>query len=210
MKLFELYQPKEQLDEINAKKALAAGGLALAAYTGYPEVKSFIDKLRAPVATQQAPKQAPKADPAQEEIKKLTDLVVKRFKVKPELAEKIVTLAKKHEKPVFPKAEDLLSIIAIESSFNPNAVSNLKKDPAVGLTQIRPKVWGYDPKALKNNIETQIKGAADILDKYNRHLKDEEDAVHAYNIGLGSFRKGKFNQKYVDKFNRERNIFASN
>lgn len=59
---------------------------------------------------------------------------------------KIFNLAKKYEKPVFPKAADILAIIGIESSFNPNAVSKLKHDPAKRIDASSPSDLGYEPK----------------------------------------------------------------
>jgi hypothetical protein len=111
----------------------------------------------------------------------------------------VVDLAHKYERPDFPRAKDILSIVAIESSFDPSAKSKLKKDPAIGLTQIRPGVWNI-PKEELNNIENQIKHGADILAHYFDKLKDKESAIIAYNKGITAFKKGKYDQKYLNKF----------
>ena len=141
------------------------------------------------------------------EIEDLSDKVVSKYNIDTDLARTIVVLTKKYEHPTFPRAEDLLSIIGIESSFNPNAVSGLKKDPAVGLTQIRPGVWGIDPEELSGDMEKQISLASDILTKYNRQLKSPRNAVHAYNVGETAFRRGKHNPSYVQKFEKERTLY---
>jgi soluble lytic murein transglycosylase-like protein len=129
--------------------------------------------------------------------------VLDHYKISREQAEKIVKFAIKYEKPSFPKAHDLLAIIGIESSFDIYAKSSLKKDPAIGLTQIRPKIWGLKPEVLKGNIELQIKKAAEILDMYYHKLGSEEKAIHAFNVGPTALKKGNTNHGYVRKFKTE-------
>lgn len=228
MKLIELISSnivpikEQQLDEINLKHAAAAGALALSTGMGgqnavsnlptpeptRPTSVSYIDK------TDQQ-KSEPNTEPEKEpEIKKedpkilrLADKVLKKYRIDPELATEIVKLAKKHERKYFPKAEDLLAIIGIESSFNPNAVSGLAQDPAVGLTQIRPNIWGLDANSLKDDMDQQIAASANILAKYRKQLDNTEDAVHAYNVGITAFQRGDYNPNYVEKFKNERKIY---
>jgi soluble lytic murein transglycosylase-like protein len=192
---------EQQLEELNLKKALATGAFALAAGAsmtpGINSLKKQADAPRAEASVKQL-------DP---EVQKLTKDVLKKYKIDPAVAANIVELVKKHEDPVFPKAKDLLAIIGIESSFNSKAVSGLKKDPALGLTQIRPGVWGLNPSELSQDIEKQISKSSEILSKYNAKLKDPKKAVHAYNIGLTAFLKGRENIKYVDKFEKERTLY---
>ncbi len=140
----------------------------------------------------------------------LIKLVASKYKnIDYKLASQIVSLAKKYEYASFPKAKDLLAIIGIESSFNPEAKSSLKKDPAVGLTQIRPEVWGLKAGDLKGNIEKQIATGADILNKYYTKLGDKHDAIHAYNVGMTNFKRGTgLNPDYVNKFANEREMYG--
>jgi len=196
MKLHEVLS-EEQLCEIDYKRAIGTGILGLAAAGNF--------SYRLP--THGDPYQPKKVSPANDEAQVLCDRILKKYKIDPKLALQIAKLAKKHEKPVFPKAEDLLAITGIESSFRPHAVSNLKKDPALGLTQIRPGIHKLDPKRLSTDIEHQMERSADILHKYNKHLKNKEAAIIAYNVGPGDYQKGKFNQNYITKFKNERQMY---
>lgn len=200
---------ERQLDELDFKKSMAAGTLALATGIGssnIPMPSQNHARITEPTANRQE-QPAPKKKTLDSKLKRLADTVVKKYKIDYDLASEIVTLTKKHEKKSFPRAEDLLAIIGIESSFNPHAVSGLRYDPAVGLTQIRPNVWGLDAGSLKSNIEQQISTSSDILSKYNRHLNNKEDAVHAYNVGLTAFQRGDYNPNYVSKFSNERQLY---
>ena len=221
MRLYEFVSVDEQqLDEINARKAMAAGALALATGIGspnLPEPKNNRAQIIEPAAVSKTPqeihppeiahKAKPKTASKPSDFKKLVDTVVNKYKIDLDLAIEIVTLAKRYEKPSFPRAEDLLAIIGIESGFNPNAVSGLKNDPAVGLTQIRPNVWGLDAADLQGDMERQISTSSDILSKYNKHLRNSEDAVHAYNVGLTAFQRVDHNPAYVAKFNNEKGLY---
>lgn len=200
MKLIEIVDistDKEQLDEINLRKAAATGAFALSS-------------LLAPshTAHQELPQQPTSAlSRAEIDIDLLANKILKKYSISPDLALKVATLAKKYEKDSFPKARDILAIIGIESSFRPHAVSNLRTDPAVGLMQVRPKVWGLNPAALKGNMDLQIKTGADVLHRYYNLLGDKAAAVHAYNVGLGNYRRGKHNPDYVYDFKNERKLY---
>jgi hypothetical protein len=200
MKLSEVLTPQEQLDEISLKHTVAVGATALAMTTG----GSSLHKDKAvdikPLTTQTINKQVHK-----DEVHALTKAVLDKYDISKDQAVKIVKLAKQHEYADFPKAKDILAIVGIESSFNPNAQSKLRKDPAVGLMQVRPGVWGMKHSQLKGpgSIENQIKVGAEILNKYYKRLNDREKAVHAYNVGMTNFLKGKHNPAYVTKYKNE-------
>ena len=206
MKLTEIIQ-EEQIDEIKLKHILAGATLAGAIATGNVGHETDTqDKQHASgkiVQTKLSPEQL-KAKEEKQRVDDLTATVLDKYKIAPAKAEEIVNLAIKHEKPVFPKAEDLLAIIGIESSFNSNAESNLKHDKAIGLTQIRPKIWGIHAVDVKNNLDKQISLSADILDKYHHKLGSKDKAIHAYNIGLTNMRhKRGLNPDYVEKWKDE-------
>lgn len=137
-------------------------------------------------------------------VDSLTDVIKSSYKhLSPDLAAHVATLAKKHEKADFPKAEHILSVIGIESSFNPEAKSNLKKDKAIGLMQIRPKTNGVSKSEL-SDLDSHIAFGADKLHKLYHRLGNVDDAIHSYNIGVGRFLKGdELNPSYVEKFKRE-------
>ncbi|KKK48416.1 hypothetical protein LCGC14_3145320, partial [marine sediment metagenome] len=132
----------------------------------------------------------------------LAKTIASKYRVNQELVMKVVNLAYQYEDQTFPKAEDILAIIGVESSFNPKSKSNLQSDPALGLMQIRPGVWNIDPEHL-DNVEMQIKYGVDILRQYYKKLGNAEDAIQAYNLGLTRFRKGGRNTRYVAKYQRE-------
>ena len=180
----------QQLDEVNLKKAIAAGALSLSTLLS----PSALDTTSVP---------HPVVSRTDLDIAALSNTILKKYKISPKLATKVATLAKKYEHSTFPKAADILAIVGIESSFIPSSVSKLKKDPAVGLMQVRPKIWGLDRQGLLNDLDLQVKSGADVLHKYYKVLGSKEDAVHAYNVGLGNFRRGKHNIKYVHKYKNE-------
>lgn len=137
---------------------------------------------------------------------KLVDQVAARFDIPVERSKEIVTLAKAYEDKTFPTRDDLLAVIAVESSFNPLA----ENAGAYGLMQIQyghhrdkapSKASLYDPW---QNIGV---GAA-ILKQYYQILRSREGAIIAYQAGIGSYLAGDFNMDYLDKFNQAKFWFA--
>jgi soluble lytic murein transglycosylase-like protein len=218
MKLNEI-QDTEQLDEIKIRHALAGAALAASlstvsvhqhdvqkAKTEISAAQAKIDKAESEAKTAKTAAEKAKAEAEIESalISKLTDIVLDKYKIAPANAKHIVELVNKYADPVFPKAEDLLAIIGIESSFNPSAKSGLKHDKAVGLTQIRPKIWGIHAKNLRGHLDKQVELASDILNKYYQKLGSKDKAIHAYNVGLTNVRHGKgLNPAYVTKWKAE-------
>lgn len=152
-------------------------------------------------------------DMQEEEAKKLQThyikTVAKRFKKDEKFVTKVVHAVVKYERESFPKAADLIAIIGVESSWNKNAVSNLKKDPAVGLTQIRPKAWSHKiPPGDLKTVDDQVRWSAYILHHYYKRTGSVEDAVIAYNIGLRARMEGRTNQNYLMKYQREKTILV--
>jgi|SRR5579859_1588287 len=202
---------EETLDEISLKHAAAATVLGASMLAPKHTAHATDVNPRRQTFSQMVAKQAemPKLDAKEE---KAVNQIVKRYGVNGELAAKVVQLAQKYEHPEFPKAKDILAIVGIESSFNPKAKSGLKKDPAVGLMQFRPSAWKV---ADANDVETQIKKGAEILNTYYRHLFSHKDrAIQAYNIGLAKYKEARDNpeenqeildaqKRYLDKYNRE-------
>ncbi len=198
MKVYEIVG-RQQLDEINLKHA-AAAGIVGASMMGLANKAIAPDhpKVQPPPIVQPA-----KAEPAKPQLSDKEQAVVnqiaKRYDADPDFVTQVILLAKKYEKPRFPTAHDLLAIIAVESEFDPDAVSGLRKDPAVGLMQVRPGEWGLDPEALRDP-ETAIRVGSDILHKYYRHLHgDKEAAIQAYNVGLTNYQQGGENPNYLMK-----------
>ena len=143
--------------------------------------------------------------PAKKTPDELKRTILSKFNVADDKVDEIVNAAIKHSHPVFPQAHHLLALAGIESSFNEKAVSKLRYDPAVGLTQIRPKVWNIHPKEL-STIDGQIKHGAHILQTYHAKTGDPDSAVQAYNVGIANFNRGKMrdaSNRYLAKFKSE-------
>lgn len=198
MKLYEVLQTNEvDLTEGILTKALAAAGFVLSSM-----VPSQLD------VSDQVPSQpiAQSAKPSQ--VDRLVNVASNKYKVSPDVIKTVVQSAVKHQYKDFPTAKDILAVVGVESSFNPNAVSQLKKDPAKGLLQVRPGVWKLPASSLAT-IDAQIKTGSDILRDYYVKLGDREAALHAYNVGLTNHKKGKgSNPRYVPKINKERDMYT--
>jgi hypothetical protein len=138
---------------------------------------------------------------------KMASKIVDKYGIDDKLATKVVDLAHKHEKSGFPTAKDILAIIGIESSFNPNAVSRLQTDPAVGLMQVRPAVWNMNPSDLKD-IEKQIEVGSDILHQYYQKLRNKNATLSAYNVGLTRYLNGERPQNYLNKYHQELKMYS--
>lgn len=170
MKIDDVILQEEDLVEIKLRHAIAAAMLA----TASPHI---------------ADHQPPKSQAVQvvkNETQHLVDAVLSKYKISKAEAEKIVKLAQRHAKPTFPTARDILAVIGVESSFRPAVKSGLKKDPAIGLMQIRPKIWKTS-KAELQDMEYNIKLGAEILHHYYDKLKNKEHAFEAYNVGIKNF-----------------------
>ena len=162
-------------------------------------------KQENPKAVQEQPKKLSKVQ------KKYLDTITEEYNVDSALVRDVLHYVDKHAHKVFPKREDLLAIIGIESSWRPHAVSPLKVDPAIGLTQIRPGVWRKFISSAEEllHIENQIKYAAKILHYNFKLTENPEDAIIAYNVGYGSWLEGRFTDDYLMKFLIERDKFRS-
>jgi soluble lytic murein transglycosylase-like protein len=202
MKLRDILQTEQQLDEITLKQAVAAGMIGLSAMSPKHSADA---PPPARVATSQA--MMPAAIHQKDTDALLTATIVSRYNVAPNLAKQIVQVADKYQHDVFPTKEDILAVIGVESSFRPHARSGLRRDPALGLMQVRPRVWKVPPKKLLD-VEQNIKHGSAILRKYYDRLQDKDAAFQAYNVGITAFRRGEVNQQYVSKVNAELERFA--
>jgi hypothetical protein len=211
MKVHEIL-PNQQLDENAWRKALAAGAVG-ATLVGAPKTTDH-ESPPEPQTRYEEPSDEVVSVGRRPEIpnpgdqlrqSQLTNNIARHYRVNRELVADVVELAFEYEHSEFPKAEDILAVIGVESSFNPESVSRLRQDPAIGLMQVRPGIWNIDPEHLED-VENQIKYGARILTQYYRRLGDKEAALQAYNLGITRFRRGGRNQKYVDKFTQVRNV----
>jgi soluble lytic murein transglycosylase-like protein len=94
-----------------------------------------------------------------------------------DIAHSVTIRAREHHRD----PDMVLALIAVESNFNPNAVSSTG---AMGLTQIMPtwkKVFGIDRDL--HDVDTSIKYGLDILGSYEQMFGSIELALTAYNRG---------------------------
>lgn len=212
MKLYEVLEPVE-LDESairNAALAAVAGASLMGAPKGVAP-STRVDMTPTPqVSTTHTPQTLSNAEVEKRRkslygddshIYDLAQSIASEYRINPKLAETVVRLAYRYEKEDFPKAADILAVIAIESSFDPNAVSKLRRDPARGLMQVRPGIWDVDPEQLQNDLDKQIRVGSSILQRYYKRFGDRDTALHAYNMGPTNVRRGKLNHRYVAKVN---------
>jgi hypothetical protein len=144
---------------------------------------------------------------AAEQIQKQTDLVLiksvaSRFRKPEALIQEIVNTAQKYSYEDFPKRNDILAVIAVESTFNTKAHHH----GSWGLMQIEAKSHRgkFDNIRQLTDIETNIKIGSDLLREYYSLLRfNRNSALTAYNVGIGSFEDGKRNPPYLYKVNRE-------
>lgn len=134
----------------------------------------------------------------------LTEYISNSYKVPNSIANKIVSAAYEHSNEVF-TPEDILSIVAIESSFDHTAKSKLKKDPAVGLMQFRPGIWKHIvDKSRIHQIGHQVEVGTTILNDYYNQLGSKKAAIQAYNVGITAYKKGKRANGYFNKYVTEK------
>jgi len=138
----------------------------------------------------------------------MAERITNKYDVEDELANTIVELAHKYQKPGFPTAKDILAVIGVESSFDPDAVSGLSIDPAVGLMQVRPGIWNIDKSELQGDPERQIATGSDILHQYFKKSKNKNAALALYNVGPTEYKKGNTAENYVRKFYKELRLYS--
>lgn len=195
----QILSEQTELEESKLKHAAIALGAAGAIAAGalYSHIKS--SEKPSPELIQAVQK------PAKQDPEYLKNVVLQKFKIAPEKADQVVSAALKYAHPLFPQAHHLLALAGIESAFNEQATSKLKRDPARGALQIRPMVWNIHPKEL-STFEGSFKHGAHILKTYHEKLGDADAAVQAYNIGIANLNKGKKRDaaaRYLDKFKSE-------
>lgn len=145
--------------------------------------------------------QGPMLEDDQQTVR-LIQFVASRFKKPVSLISKIVHTAQKYSKDDFPKTEDILAIIAVESTYNTNA----HHKGSWGLMQIEAKSHRdkYHGENL-TNIDTNIRVGSEVLSEYFASTGSRSKAIMAYNVGIGGFLRGFRSASYLAKVNRERN-----
>jgi|SRR5271157_5726064 len=206
MKVNELVLNEQQILEIQLKHALAAGvaGAAMMSPLKSKNEPTIPPPAPKPQVAHIIPEPKPQIDPKKQ---KMAQVITQKYDIDDEFAQEVVELAHKYEKPVFPKAKDILAIAGVESSFDPDAESGLRRDKAVGLMQVRPHVWNMSPEELKD-VEGSIRTGSDILQLYYKKLRNRDAAVAAYNVGMSEFRSGNTAEGYVSKYLHELKLYT--
>jgi hypothetical protein len=196
MKFAELFEdPLEEITRRGFLKGVGAAGLGFAPKA--PDIEKDLP-----------PPEKPKPKPVDPVRQKMADRITDKYDVDDDFAGQVVELAHKYQKPGFPTAKDILAVIGVESSFDPDAVSGLSQDPAVGLMQVRPGVWKLDKSLLQGNIEQQIATGADILYQYYAKLKNKNAALASYNVGPTQYKSGNTADDYVKKYHNELRLYT--
>jgi hypothetical protein len=212
MKVREIILTEEQLllleyGKVGTMAGAIAGG-ALGIMGAYQADKAYHQSHEPPKVAQHQPVVLPEPKKVDPSHVKMAEKIVQKYKVDAGFAKQVVELAHQYAKPDFPTAKDIIAVVGVESSFDPNAVSGLRKDPAVGLMQVRPKVWNMHRQELEGNIEKQIATGSDILNLYYKKLHNKQAAIAAYNVGMGEYRSGNTAEGYVAKVMRELNQYV--
>src|SRR5439155_2957186 len=119
------------------------------------------------------------------------------LKLEPEQARAIILpAAKKHGVPV----ALVKSIMAAESNFDCNALSD---KGAIGLMQLMPDTaaeYGADPTVPEQNVQAGAQYLRVLMDRYHKYRDCLKRAIAAYNAGPGNVDK----YKGVPPFNETR------
>ncbi|HET8688938.1 MAG TPA: transglycosylase SLT domain-containing protein [Methanosarcina sp.] len=128
--------------------------------------------------------------------------IAKRWGRDPSLIKQILGYVEQSSYDDFPTAKHILSIMAVESSFNPKA----KNRGNSGLMQINLKANGK--KLRSRSIEENIRVGADLLHEYYLLLRcNQRGTVLSYNAGIGNYLKGRYKTDYWRKYQRELSWF---
>ena len=98
----------------------------------------------------------------------------------------VAQLATKYEYADFPKREDILAVIQVESRFDPKA-HNRKSQ---GLMQVNN--GGFE-------VEGNIKKGSALLHSCYKETGSEKGALLCYNVGLGGYKRGHGKVAYFKK-----------
>ena len=137
---------------------------------------------------------------------KLSDYIATRFKLSPKDARQMVKLANEYAHETFPKRNDILAIIAVESSYNTKASFR----GCYGLMQINKKIHSkllrkrslFDPAV---NIEI---GSIILNEYFELFKRNNKAAVLSYNAGIGNYAKRRYKLEYYTKYKAELNLIS--
>lgn len=111
----------------------------------------------------------------------------------PEAPDKVVALAEMLAFTDFPRVIDILAIARVESMFREKAKNGISN----GMMQVN-----NGPFEVGANLQAGVK----LLREYYEKLRSINAAVTAYNIGIGSYLKGRRNHAYLGKYQRAKKV----
>jgi hypothetical protein len=132
--------------------------------------------------------------------------ISERFKISPQLATEIVKLATEFSHATFPKRNDILALIAVESSYNVNARSR----GCHGLMQVekashRKLIKGRNLHNPRVNIEV---GSTVLHEIYEILHGNKRGSILSFNAGVGNFLKGRYESAYYTKYKKELKLLS--
>lgn len=128
---------------------------------------------------------------------KIVHELSKKYSQSEEVIRHILSEVGRHVSPTFPRKEDLLALIAVESKFNPTAKDGKSK----GVTQVNVGFhYLPNPYQIGANI---AKGVEILKGCYETAGRSRKGAFLCYNAGEGAYLKGRYNISYFQKINQE-------
>jgi hypothetical protein len=122
--------------------------------------------------------------------------VVLNYDQDPTFVQHLVSIAEKYAYSDFPKKEDILAIVAVESRFRTNAHYGNSQ----GLMQIDRVANHKDIRGSLFDPEENIRVGVKILRKYYDLLGgNRRAAIMAYNEGIGLYMHGRRTRTYLTK-----------
>lgn len=143
-----------------------------------------------------------------DKIEAISEQVSERWAVDRDFAKEVVNTAAALSRRDFPKVEDVLAIVAVESGFNPKA----ENSGAYGLMQIQ---YNHHKQRIPSKGDLldphhNLKVGTQILREYFEGVSRNTDkAVLAYQAGIGGLLNGEGKMDYLQKFKREQAWFRS-
>lgn len=138
----------------------------------------------------------------QEPAKVLIAKVTKHYSLDENYARDIVKFVKKNSYKDFPTTKDVLAIIGIESAFNKEA----ENQGAYGLMQIQYfwfKEYVTSHEELYDPFVNMKLGIFTLREYFLKLNNSREDAVIAYQAGIGNFLIGQYNVDYLNRYREE-------
>ena len=133
--------------------------------------------------------------------KQLVNKVIKIYDLDESYAKDIISFAKKNSFSDFPTVKDILAIIGIESAFKFNA----ENQGAYGLMQIQAFWFRKYFNQLEDLYDpfTNMRLGIMTLRNYFLKLNNKEDAIIAYQAGIGKFLNGEYTNEYLNRYREE-------